>query len=75
MLALTSSHSSSSPGVESNQSSVTCFDLIGSHRTRIPFQEEFVYFIFQGTYKIKVEIKNKNQMLACGQVSGLEIEL
>ena len=28
MLAPTSSHSSSSPGVESNQSNVTCFDLI-----------------------------------------------
>ena len=30
MLALTSSHSSSSPGVESNQSNVTCFNLIRS---------------------------------------------
>ena len=27
MLALTSSHSSSSPGVESNQNNVTCYDL------------------------------------------------
>jgi len=28
-----------------------------------------------GTYKIKVEIKSNNQMLACGSVSGLEIEV
>ena len=31
--ALASSHSS--PGVESNQSNVTCFDLIRSHQTRL----------------------------------------
>ena len=35
MLTLSSSHSSSSPGVESNQSNVTCFDLIRSHQTRL----------------------------------------
>ena len=35
MLALTSSQSSSSPGVESNQNNVTCFDLIRSHQTRL----------------------------------------
>ena len=35
VLALTSSHSSSSPGVESNQGNVTCFDLFRSHQTRL----------------------------------------
>ena len=30
MLAITSSRSSSSPGVESNETNVTCFDLISS---------------------------------------------
>ena len=35
VLALTSSHSSSSPGVESNHSNVTCFDLVRSHQTRL----------------------------------------
>ena len=33
MLTLTSTHISSSPGVESNQSNVTCFDLIRSAHT------------------------------------------
>ena len=33
VFALTCSHSSSSPRVESNQSNVTCFDLIRSHET------------------------------------------
>ena len=32
MLAVTSSHSSSSPGVESNQSNVICFELIRSRQ-------------------------------------------
>ena len=35
VLALTSSHSSSSPGAESNQSNVTCFDIIRSHQTSL----------------------------------------
>ena len=36
MLALTSSHSFSSPGVETNQSNVTFFDLIRSNQTCSP---------------------------------------
>ena len=42
MLALTSSHSSSSPGVESNQNNVTCFDLIRSHQTRLLVRQQEV---------------------------------
>ena len=33
VLALTNSHISLFPGVESNMSNVTCFDLIRSHKT------------------------------------------
>lgn len=35
VLALTSSHSSSSTGIESNQTNVTRFDLVRSHQTQL----------------------------------------
>ena len=40
VLALTSSHSSSSPGVECNQSNVTFFDLIRSHQTHLLMRQK-----------------------------------
>ena len=55
-LVLTSSHSSLSSGVESNQSNVTCFDLIRSHQTRLLVRRQEVRKTLKSSASVYVYI-------------------